>query len=321
MIDVDHQERKGTQHVYARVPLRRDCRDHQISLKLHSRTNPAPPRYCFADEGKVRIQPKAARIASAWINFGPCRKYFVLKPAKRGNTMQKHDDGKEGGIPLEAPELLVEEAFAYRLYPAEDPGGRTLVLLHGSGVDETTLVPLARQIGPDDALMAVRGRVPQEGGMRWFARITPTRFDQKSIRSEAADFADFIAEMSFAERLDLSRTVFLGYSNGANLISSAMLLHPGLIRQAILLRAMPVLDETPVTNLAGTRILVIGGAADETYGQYTPALADLLESQGAAVEAQTVPLGHEFGAEDAAIARRWLGERDAHRAGTASPKP
>ena len=235
--------------------------------------------------------------------------------------MQKHDDGKGDGIPVETPELLVEEAFAYRLYPAEDPGGRTLVLLHGSGVDETTLVPLARQIGPDDALIAVRGRIPQEGGMRWFARITPTRFDQKSIRSEAADFADFIAEMSFAERLDLSRTVFLGYSNGANLISSAMLLHPGLIRQAILLRAMPVLDETPVTNLAGTRVLVIGGAADETYGQYTPALADLLESQGAAVEAQTVPLGHEFGAEDAAIARRWLGERDAHRAGTASPKP
>lgn len=235
--------------------------------------------------------------------------------------MQKHDDGKEGSFMPEIPELRQDEAFAYRVYETDKPSGRTLILLHGSGVDETTLAPLARQIGPHDTLMAVRGRIPQEGGMRWFARITPTRFDQQSIRTEAADFADFLAEMSFAEKIDLSKAVVLGYSNGANLISSAMLLHPGLIRQAILLRAMPVLDEPPVTNLAGTRILVIGGATDETYGPYTPALANLLEGHGAAVETHTVSLGHEFGAEDAAAARRWLGEHDADTAGTASPKP
>lgn len=229
--------------------------------------------------------------------------------------MQKHDDGKGNGIPPETPELQVEETFAYRLYPAGDPNGRMLILLHGSGVDETTLVPLARQIGPDDAVMAVRGRIPQEGGMRWFKRITPTQFDQKSIRTEAAAFADFLAELSFAERLDLSRTVFLGYSNGANLISSTMLLHPGLIRQAVLLRAMPVLDQAPSTNLSGTRVLVVGGASDETYGPYIPALAALLERHSATVESHVVPLGHEFGTEDVIAARRWLQDGDVSRAG------
>ncbi len=233
--------------------------------------------------------------------------------------MQKHDDGKGNGIPSKTPELRQDEAFAYRLYQSETPSGRTLVLLHGSGVDETTLVPLARQIGPRDTLLAVRGRIPQDGGMRWFARITPTSFDQKSIRTETADFVDFIAERSFAERLDLSQTVFLGYSNGANLISSAMLLHPGLIRQAILLRSMPVLDEAPSTNLSGTRVLVVGGATDLTYGAYTPLLAGLLARHGAAVESHVVPLGHEFGAEDAAVARRWLGERDGHAGNGVKP--
>ena len=85
----------------------------------------------------------------------------------------------------------------------------------------------------------------------------------------------------------------------------------GARRQAILLRSMPVLDEAPATNLSATRILVIGGESDLTYGSYTPTLARLLAQHGAAVESHVVPLGHEFGAEDAAVARRWLGEGDA----------
>ena len=64
-----------------------------------------------------------------------------------------------------------------------DANHETLVLLHGSGVDETTLVPLAREIAPRAILIAVRGRIAQDGGMRWFTRITPTRFEQQSIRS------------------------------------------------------------------------------------------------------------------------------------------
>ena len=36
-------------------------------------------------------------------------------------------------------------SFAYRVYRPQDADGEALVLLHGSGVDETTLVPLARR--------------------------------------------------------------------------------------------------------------------------------------------------------------------------------
>ena len=83
-------------------------------------------------------------------------------------------------------------SFAYRVYRPQDANGEALVLLHGSGVDETTLVPLAREIAPRATLIAVRGRIPQDDGLRWFARITPTRFEQHSIRSEADAFASFI---------------------------------------------------------------------------------------------------------------------------------
>ncbi len=203
--------------------------------------------------------------------------------------------------------LIEGPMFAHRFLAPADPSGDCLFLLHGSGVDETTLMPLGQRIDQRASLVAARGRIPQEGGgMRWFTRITPTRFEQNSIRREADAFARFVKDAAVLHRIDLSRTTFLGYSNGANLISSVMLLHPGLIPRAVLLRPMPVLDGVPSTDLSGTRVLIIAGARDETYGPYAPALLTLLDSHGAEVDARIVAAGHEFGDADVAITKRWL---------------
>jgi len=208
--------------------------------------------------------------------------------------------------PAESDELRSDLPFQYRVYRPQQPSSETLVLLHGSGVDETTLVPLAREIAPRATLVVVRGRIPQDDGLRWFARITPTRFEQHSIRTEADAFASFIPALAKQHSLDLARTTFLGYSNGANLVSSVMLLYPGLIDRAVLLRAMPVLDDVPATDLSNAQILVIAGAADITYGPFASALVALLREHGAKVEARTVAAGHEFGSDDADIVRAWL---------------
>ncbi|TIU28906.1 MAG: alpha/beta hydrolase, partial [Mesorhizobium sp.] len=68
-------------------------------------------------------------------------------------------------------------SFSYRLLRPANASGECLFVLHGSGVDETTMVPLARQIGPRAVLVAARGRIAQEDGFRWFERITPTSFE------------------------------------------------------------------------------------------------------------------------------------------------
>ena len=199
-------------------------------------------------------------------------------------------------------------AFPYRFLKPANASGACLFLLHGSGVDETTMLPIARQIAPDATLVAVRGRIPQEDGFRWLERITPTRFEQASIRAETSAFAAFASEAAKHHRLDLTRATFLGYSNGANLVSSLMLLHRGLVRKAALLRAMPVLDDMPSADLNGTRVLIIAGAADETYGPFAPALVTLLTKRGAEIDARIVASGHDIGEPDAAIVRQWLAE-------------
>jgi phospholipase/carboxylesterase len=202
--------------------------------------------------------------------------------------------------------LMNDLSFPYRLHRPATPDGCILTLLHGSGVDENSLVPFAAEIAPEATVLAVRGRIQQDDGWRWYERITPTRFGQESIRSEADAFADFMIEAAALHALDLSRMIFIGYSNGANLISSTMLLRPDLIRRAALLRAMPVLEDAPRADLTGARILVIAGASDVTYAPFSPALVALLRKRGAEVDDQTVQAGHEFGAADAAIVRRWL---------------
>ena len=196
--------------------------------------------------------------------------------------------------------------FLYRLYRPANATGEVLFLLHGSGVDETTLVPLGKQIAPRAVLVAVRGRIAQEDGFRWFERIDPTRFEQKSILAETAAFAAFTNEAAKRHGLNLDHATFLGYSNGANLVSSLMLLHPGIVRRAVLLRPMPVLDHVPAMDLAGTRTLILAGAADETYGPFAPALVTLLSRHGAEIHARIIPSGHEIGDPDAAIVRQWL---------------
>ncbi|RAZ88568.1 alpha/beta hydrolase [Mesorhizobium hawassense] len=202
--------------------------------------------------------------------------------------------------------LYDDLGFRYRVVTPAKSTGKCLFLLHGSGVDETTLIPLARQIAPDVTLVAARGRIPQDDGFRWFGRITPTSFEQTSIRDETAAYAEFAVEVSECYGLDLQRATFLGYSNGANVVSSLMLLHPGLVRRAALLRAMPVLDDPPAVTLRGARVLIIAGAADQTYGPFAPALVTLFSQRGAEIDARIVAAGHEFGDADAAIVRQWL---------------
>lgn len=211
------------------------------------------------------------------------------------------------GESVENGRLQLDLTFPYRIFGTGGMACKCLFLLHGSGVDETTLVPLARRIAPGAVLIAARGRVHQEGGFRWFERITPTRFEQNSILAETAAFAAFASEAARRHGLDLGQATFLGYSNGANLVSSLMLLQPGIVRRAALLRPMPVLDQVPVTtDLEGTRTLIVAGAADETYGPFAPALVTLLSQRGSEIDARIIPSGHEIGDPDAAIVRQWL---------------
>jgi phospholipase/carboxylesterase len=206
---------------------------------------------------------------------------------------------------LAAP-ITRADHFVYRLLRPEAPSGETIVLLHGSGGDEASLFKLASRIAPDATLLGVRGRIVQKGIKRWYARLSPIRFDQAGIREEARAFVRFLKKRMAAENLDLDRTTFIGYSNGANLIAAVSLLYPGLVRRAVLLRAMPVLDGVPAADLHHARFLTVAGSMDKIYGPFAPALESLLRGHGAIVDSRSVAADHLLGDDDVKVVSQWL---------------
>jgi phospholipase/carboxylesterase len=206
---------------------------------------------------------------------------------------------------MDAP-LRYDRSYVYRLYEPQDPAERTIVALHGSGADEAAILPLARMLDPKARIVAPRGRILQNGERRWYRKLSPITFDQSSVALEADTFSGFLDGLRRDGVTDPDRTLFLGYSNGANLVAATMLLHPGAIRQAVLMRAMSVLEAAPKADLTAARVLILSGATDQIYGSYGAMLGDLLKRNGAVVVQDTLSSGHECGEGDIAYARGWL---------------
>ncbi|MTH76782.1 VOC family protein [Paracoccus aestuariivivens] len=198
--------------------------------------------------------------------------------------------------------------FVHRFYRPENPDGSTIILLHGTGGNESDLMPLAHRIAPRATLLGVRGRSTEEGINRWFRRFDAVTYDQQDIAAEAEAFVAFIAEATRAYDLDLSRLSYLGYSNGANLLGAVMQLHPQSIGKAILLRAVQALENPAELDrgaLSGAKVLMLNGARDP-FARMAPALERALRGAGAEVDTFELPLGHELGAEDVAVGQDWL---------------
>lgn len=210
---------------------------------------------------------------------------------------------------MDAP-LRYDRSYVYRLYEPREFSGRTIVALHGSATDETAILPLARMLDPDARVIAPRGRIMQNGDRRWYRKKSAVSFDQPSIALESETFASFLDALRQDGLASREGTLYLGYSNGANLLAATMLLHPGRISRAVLMRAMPVLERPPKADLSNASVLVLSGASDQTYGSYGAMLEQLLSRNGAVVMRDMMGAGHECGEPDIIRAQAWLDATD-----------
>jgi len=177
----------------------------------------------------------------------------------------------------------------------------TVLLLHGTGGDENDLIPIGRAVAPGAALLSPRGSVLEGGALRFFRRLAPGVFDEKDIRVRAQELAEFVAGFK------AQRVMALGYSNGANIAAALMLLHPGVLKGAVLLRPMIPLIPHPLPNLGGTRVQIQAGVEDNmTTPENTQGLASLLSSAGAAVDVRWMDAGHDLGPGDFQAAKEFF---------------
>lgn len=199
-------------------------------------------------------------------------------------------------------------SFIHRFHTPDKPDGSVIILLHGTGGNETDLMPLAAKLNPRATLLGVRGRSTEEGINRWFRRFDATTYDQDDIHAESKAFAGFVGDAIKSYALDPKRISFLGYSNGANLLGAVMQLHPGIVNRAILLRAIQALEETPpsaTSDLSNAHILMLTGIRDP-FNRMAPALEKALTTGGAHLDAQLIEAGHELSPADLTIGSEWL---------------
>lgn len=196
-------------------------------------------------------------------------------------------------------------SFIHRFQPATGPAATPLLLLHGTGGNEDDLLPLGRMISPPSALLSPRGQVLENGMPRFFRRLAEGVFDEADLRRRASELADFIGHAR--DRYAIAKPVAIGYSNGANIAAALMLLQPGVLSGAILLRAMAPFRDPPHAELAGAPVLILSGAADPIVpAKNALQLADTLRNVGALVDHRSIQAGHELSKADVATAKTWL---------------
>ncbi len=187
----------------------------------------------------------------------------------------------------------------------------TLLLLHGTGGDENNLLPLGSDLLPGAALLSPRGRVLENGMPRFFRRSSEGVFDRDDLEEQTRELAKFVTEASKTYRFDAKRVVAVGYSNGANIASSILLLHPHLLAGAVLLRPMGIpLELQKIPDLEGRGILIESGTNDPIIPRKLPQeLAELLEKANAEVSLHWQHADHSVAREELEVAREWLSGR------------
>ncbi|HEY1769064.1 MAG TPA: alpha/beta hydrolase [Chthoniobacterales bacterium] len=184
---------------------------------------------------------------------------------------------------------------------------QTLLLLHGTGANEQSLLPLGRVLDPSANLLSPRGKVLEEGRVRFFRRFAEGVFDLKDLEFRTNELNDFVAAAAEHYDLAVEEMILVGYSNGATIASSLLLCFPGRFRRAILFRAMaPFLPESS-PDLSATSVAISAGRNDRIIPFVeTEWLADLLRNGGAEVALEIVESDHGLTKDDLRIAQDWL---------------
>ena len=139
----------------------------------------------------------------------------------------------------------------------------TLLLLHGTGGDENDLIPIARMIDTAGAsILSPRGKVLENGMPRFFRRLSEGVFDLEDLKFRTHELADFLQNASKLYKFNPEQTMAVGYSNGANIAASMLLLRPEALAGAILFRAMVPFVPESVPNLSGKHIFMSAGLHD-----------------------------------------------------------
>jgi phospholipase/carboxylesterase len=202
-----------------------------------------------------------------------------------------------------------ELGFIHQFIPSANRSDQiTLLLLHGTGGNEQDLIPLGRELFPRAAILSPRGKVLESNMPRFFRRLAEGVFDIEDLKYRTHELADFVEKASKVYGFDLRYVISIGYSNGANMASSLLLLRSEVMSSAVLFRAMIPFMPEKVPNLSMKNIFLGAGENDPIVPrEQTEMLFRLFKKTRANVVLHWQKnSGHQLGYDEVPAAKEWL---------------
>ena len=155
---------------------------------------------------------------------------------------------------------------------------------------------------------------------RFFRRLREGVFDEDDLKHRAGELAEFVGRA--AQKYGFAPGVIaVGYSNGANIASATLLLHPEIVSGAVLFRPMVPFEPDRLPDLSGVPVFLSAGRRDPMVPtENVKRLAAMLREAGAGVTLHWEDAGHGLTDAELQAAKRWLSADEATRTTATSPQ-
>lgn len=201
---------------------------------------------------------------------------------------------------------MPDDLKLFTYYHEQNDAEKTVFLLHGTGANEHDLVPLLDGIAPRPNIVSLRGNVSEHGMLRFFKRTGPGVFDQTSIAEESEKLAQFIRAYYAQEKIGASKALFVGFSNGANMILATLFRHPELFQKVGILHGMLPFEPEKI-DLRHVEMFMTSGENDPHVSEQTyQHLFDTLKKTGAELTTNRHEHGHQLSREQVEGLRGFL---------------
>lgn len=195
--------------------------------------------------------------------------------------------------------------FTYQFRPGKSDAP-VLVLLHGTGGDEFSLLPLHEALDSEATVLSIRGNVLENGAPRFFKRLAEGIYDENDLHDQGEKLADFLITFFKENQLNLQNLVFVGYSNGANIALKLLLDRSDLFKKGILFHPMYPVKQIADQALTQSEVFVTLGTHDPIVPvTESDHVLELLESRKATVTALWTP-SHQLSYAEVEEAKNWL---------------
>lgn len=185
-----------------------------------------------------------------------------------------------------------------------------LLLLHGRGADEEDLLSLASALDPRLLVVAARAPFQLGSGYHWYDLLAIGRPEPESFGGSRELLGRFLDEIVGGYNIDPVRLYVLGFSQGAMMSGSLLLMQPESIAGAVLLSGyLPSQAGLTIdpTRVRGKPVFVRHGTRDDVipvdFGRES---RDYLSSAGAALDYGEYPIGHQISDLELHDVAAWL---------------